>query len=71
VTCAEYRAIEVIVRLMFILFDAYLFELPKKFSQLWLVRDLNNRDGFYREGGAAFELGRREHVCHGCVDVTI
>jgi hypothetical protein len=32
-----------IVRLMFILFDAYLFELPMKFSQLWLVRDLNNR----------------------------
>jgi hypothetical protein len=57
-----------IVRLMFILFDAYLFELPMKFSQLWLVRELNNRDGFYREGGAAFELRRREHVC---VDVTI
>jgi hypothetical protein len=53
---------------MFILFDAYLFEFPMKFSQLWLVRDLNNCDGFYREGGAAFELGRREHVC---VDVTI
>jgi hypothetical protein len=57
-----------IVRLMFILFDACLFELPMKFSQLWLVRDLNNRDGLYREGGAAFELRRREHVC---VDVTI
>ena len=42
---------------MFILFDAYLFELPMKFSQLWLVRDLNNRDGFYREGGAVFKLG--------------
>jgi hypothetical protein len=53
---------------MFILFDAYLFELPMKFSQLWLVREPNNRDGFYREGGAAFELRRREHVC---VDVTI
>jgi hypothetical protein len=57
-----------IVRLMFILFDAYLFELPMKFSQLWLVRELNNRDGFYREGATAFELRRREHVC---VDVTI